>query len=293
MILPGSTKELTSVLTYATDNTPVISGTVYVFAWLEHSIDGYAGLFWDGAAWTAGISTVPEATYIKGGVWAYDLPGSASTSYSGSTVHWIMADAEDDASISTVCSAQEQLILNLTPASIADAVWDEPQAGHTTPTTFGAMESNIRGADGDDLKDVTDKIELIPSADEIAFVTWDIGENITTRLFVSDPDTGNGLINQEAYITLTFQRASDSKYWSGTAWQTASYNLSMTALDEGAQPGVYVYVLSGSTGNTQKDSYVAYATVNNPGVVEGQNFECHASRTPPTVVSRLYESEPN
>jgi hypothetical protein len=202
-----------------------------------------------------------------------------------------MVDNTTDASITTICDHKELMIYTevFSNATVADAVWDELQADHTTSTTFGAIESNIRGPDEDDLKDISDAVEAIPSPTEMSFASWGINENINVKVFVADPVTGNGLTGQASYIDLTIQRASDDKYWNGDTWQVASYNLTMTETDSTNQPGAYKYVLSGSTGNTQQDSYTAYATVDNPGTVTGQNFEIHISRDS-TV--NVYESEP-
>jgi len=68
-------------------------------------------------------------------------------------------------------------------SAIADAVWDEVAAGHTDAGSFGkyldqqisVTESNIRGADSDDLKDISDEIAglSIPTAAAIADAVWD------------------------------------------------------------------------------------------------------------------------
>jgi hypothetical protein len=64
------------------------------------------------------------------------------------------------------------------PIAIADAVADEALSGHTTAGTLGKVvsdidadvdqslsttESNIRGTDGDDLKDISDQIDGVPA----------------------------------------------------------------------------------------------------------------------------------
>lgn len=71
-------------------------------------------------------------------------------------------------------------------ADVADQVWDEARAGHTGAGTYGetlatveanidnldraisTAESNIRGADSDDLKDISDQIDAMPTATENA-----------------------------------------------------------------------------------------------------------------------------
>jgi len=70
-----------------------------------------------------------------------------------------------------------------TAAAIADAVWDEAKADHTGATTFGDLgnkidqvlsttESNIRGADSDDLKTISDQVDGIQTTvDGISNVT--------------------------------------------------------------------------------------------------------------------------
>lgn len=69
-------------------------------------------------------------------------------------------------------SAAIGLLNDLSATQVENAVWDASKAAHTTGTTFGdlgnkidqslsATETNIRGADGDDLKDISDEIGLL------------------------------------------------------------------------------------------------------------------------------------
>jgi hypothetical protein len=53
MITAGNTKELASSVLNLADNSPKISGTVYIIAWIEDDANGYEGKFWDGSTWTA------------------------------------------------------------------------------------------------------------------------------------------------------------------------------------------------------------------------------------------------
>lgn len=293
MIIANVQKDLTSSVVFASTGLPKYYGTVYAIIWLEHPNDGYDGRFWDGSAWATGVQTFPTSTHIKSGVWRYPLPATATDGYSGSYIHWMMADSSSEADITSLSKTNSYHIRSgqpVTASSVEYAVWDAYQDNHTLTGTYGLLESNIRGPDSDDLKDVTDKIEAIPSPTEMSFATWNINENIPITVFVADPITGNGLTGQSSYITLTIQRATDRKYWNGSTWQVASYDLTMAEVDASAEPGVYKYTLSGSTGNTQQDSYTAYATVDNPGTVTGQNIEIHISRDSSV---KVYESEPS
>lgn len=118
--------------------------------------------------------------------------------------------------------------------------------------------------------------------------TWNVGSKITIEVFIGDPNTGLGLIDQESYSDLTIRRDSDSLYWSGSAWLASRTTLTLTQPDSTNEPGRYNFVLS-AAGNTTADRYVAFVTVNNPPLIEGHAVEAHVS-TQQDV--RLYESEP-
>lgn len=116
---------------------------------------------------------------------------------------------------------------------------------------------------------------------------WNIGDPIHIELFVANPLTNQGVTGlTSSEITLNIERASDSKYWSGSAWASTSTDLTMTEDDNGR----YTYTLSAS-GNTQEDRYIVYARVDYPSVfgLDGaETFEIHRSRY---LDVRVYESE--
>jgi len=80
-------------------------------------------------------------------------------------------------------------------AAIADAVWDEAKGDHTAAgstgkalndiesevgtilgrvdQTISVTESNIRGADSDTLKSLSDQIDAIPNSSDVADAVWD------------------------------------------------------------------------------------------------------------------------
>jgi len=118
---------------------------------------------------------------------------------------------------------------------------------------------------------------------------WDIGDDINIELTLNDPVDGTGLTNQQAFITLTIQRVSDFRYWTGSAWSPTPATLSMTQADATYQPGRYFYVLPGTGGNIQADKYVAHVNVDNPPTVQGDAYEVHVSRQ---QAVRFYEAEP-
>jgi len=118
---------------------------------------------------------------------------------------------------------------------------------------------------------------------------WDVGDAINFELFVGDPDTGVGLSGQTSFMTLTIQRDSDSRFWSGTAWVVSRTTVSFTEVDATNEPGRYKYTLSGITGNVIATRYVGHANINNPPTIEGDSYEVHVSRI--TDV-KIYEAEP-
>ena len=106
---------------------------------------------------------------------------------------------------------------------------------------------------------------------------WNIGENIVIDLFVGDPNTGNGLTGQTAYITLTIEKASIGMYWNGSSYSASISSLTMTEVDSTNYPGLYRYTLSGSVGNVTADKYYIHANVSNSPTVEGDSYETHIS----------------
>jgi hypothetical protein len=118
---------------------------------------------------------------------------------------------------------------------------------------------------------------------------WNIAEDIIIDLFVGDPNTGNGLIGQEAFITLTIEKASSGFFWNGTQYGVPLTNLTMAEVDATNSPGLYRYTLTGSTGNAEADKYYIHANVNNSPTAEGDDYSIHISRD--TEV-KTYESEP-
>ena len=74
------------------------------------------------------------------------------------------------------------------PTELSDQVWDRPTAGHVIAGTTGkalldidtdidqslsATELNIRGADSDTLKTLSDEIDVVPTASETSDAVWD------------------------------------------------------------------------------------------------------------------------
>ena len=117
---------------------------------------------------------------------------------------------------------------------------------------------------------------------------WDIGEAINFEIFVGDPNTGVGLTGQTAYLTLTIQRDSDDKYWSGVSWTAPRTELTPSEVDSVNEPGRYLYTLS-SSGNAIATRYVAHANIDNAPTIQADTYEVHVSRE--TDV-RIYEAEP-
>ena len=119
---------------------------------------------------------------------------------------------------------------------------------------------------------------------------WNISEDILVDLFVGDPNTGLGLTGQSGFITLTIEKRSTSLFWNASAFISATpVSLTMTEVSSTNSPGLYRFVLSGTTGNTEAAVYLMHASVNNAPTVEGDTYEIHVSRN--TDV-RVYESEP-
>ncbi|MFA5023449.1 MAG: hypothetical protein WC523_00630 [Patescibacteria group bacterium] len=106
---------------------------------------------------------------------------------------------------------------------------------------------------------------------------WNISESIPIDLFVADPNTSKGLIGQAGFITLTIQRFSDSKYWTGSAWSSTLTALSFSEVDSTNQPGRYLYTLS-AIANSSANKYITHASISNPPIIEGDSYEIHASR---------------
>jgi len=118
---------------------------------------------------------------------------------------------------------------------------------------------------------------------------WGIGEDIIIDLIVADPITGNGLPGQVAFITLTIEKRSISKFWNGSIYVAAPFDLVMSEVDSINSPGLYRYILSGAAGNQESDQYFVHANVSNFPTVEGDDYSIHVSRD--TEV-KVYESEP-
>jgi hypothetical protein len=118
---------------------------------------------------------------------------------------------------------------------------------------------------------------------------WDIGEDIIIDLAVADPITGNGLTGQAGFITLTIEKRSLGRFWNGALYVASPFSLSMTEVDSTNSPGLYRYVLDGTTGNVEVDQYFAHANVSNFPTVEGDDYSIHAVRD---AQVKVYESEP-
>lgn len=119
---------------------------------------------------------------------------------------------------------------------------------------------------------------------------WNVDDDIIIDLFVTDPNTGQGLTGQSSFITLTIEKKSNGRFWNGSSYVVSLYNLSMTEVDSTNSPGLYRYTLDGSTGNAEAEQYFVHANINNPPTVEGDDYSIHVSREVTSV--NVYESEP-
>jgi len=118
---------------------------------------------------------------------------------------------------------------------------------------------------------------------------WNIAEDIIIDLFVADPSTGLGVDGLAGSITLTIEKASTGRFWSGSAYVVSLTSLTMTEVDSTNSPGLYRYTLDGATGNAEADKYYTHANVSSAPTVEGDSYSIHLSRD--TDV-KTYESEP-
>ena len=119
---------------------------------------------------------------------------------------------------------------------------------------------------------------------------WYVGVDIVVDLFVGDPNTGQGLTGQSAFITLTIEKASTGLFYNGTDHVAATpYALTMTEVDATNSPGLYRYTLPAAA-NTEVDKYYMHTSVSNPPTIEGDDYSIHDVRDDHIV--RVYESEP-
>ena len=119
---------------------------------------------------------------------------------------------------------------------------------------------------------------------------WNVGDDIIVDLFVADPNTGQALTGQSGYITLTIEKRSNSRFWNGSSYVVSIYNLLMSEVDATNSPGLYRYVLDGTTGNAEAEQYFMHANISNPPTIEGDDYSTHVSREVASV--NVYESEP-
>lgn len=118
---------------------------------------------------------------------------------------------------------------------------------------------------------------------------WNINEDIIIDILITDPNTGLGLDGQVSYMNVKIRRASDNLYWNGTKWAAGVTELTPSESDSVNEPGRYVYILPGSTGNTSANKYYIYVGISNPPLIEGNDTEVHISRS---TDLRVYEAEP-
>lgn len=118
--------------------------------------------------------------------------------------------------------------------------------------------------------------------------TWNINESILINIFVSDPNTGEGLTGETNNIFITIQRTSDSRYWSGTGWGSSRVELDVAEVDATNSPGRYTYTLP-SSANTSANRYIVYAHIDDSPIIVADSFEMHISRD---LTYKQYESEP-
>lgn len=119
---------------------------------------------------------------------------------------------------------------------------------------------------------------------------WGIGEDLIFDLFVGDPNTGLGLPGKVSVVTLTIEKRSNSLFWNGTAFVSATpVSLSMTEVDSTNSPGLYRYVVAAAS-NLVVEQYFVHANVSDSPTVEGDDYSTHIVKN---TELQIYESEPS
>lgn len=119
--------------------------------------------------------------------------------------------------------------------------------------------------------------------------TFNLNTAVTIELFIMDPSTGSGKTGMVAHTALTIQRASDSKYWSGAAWDAARVELVVTEVSAALERGRYTYTIPAAF-NAVDTRYIAHAVVNDPpDFTDVDSFEVYEVRD---LSINLYELEP-
>lgn len=150
MIIAGQVKDLMGAVHLAADGSQVDSGTIYCVVRLE-SNDGDDGKFWDSNddTWQASPVAWPTGTHTQAGQWVFALPAAATSGKAGDYIHYTFTDNLTEASATTVCGGGEHVVAAEDPLTTSD---------------LSTIESNIRGADSDDLKDISDQIDALTTS---------------------------------------------------------------------------------------------------------------------------------
>ncbi len=150
MLIAGQTKDLMAAVHLASDGSQVSTLTILAIIRLE-SFDADDGKFWDNTAWVVSPAPFPTAIHIEAGQWLYELPAAATAGKVGATVHFTFTDDTDETQATTVCGGAEHFVRSDVPSAldVADAVWDEILAGHTSAGSTGeALDALAQGLVG-------------------------------------------------------------------------------------------------------------------------------------------------
>lgn len=160
MIIANTVKDFIAAVHLAADGSQVATGTIYCVVRLE-SDDVDDGKFWDSNddTWQASPVSWPTATHTQAGQWAFALPAAATSGKTGDTISYTFTDHLTEASATTVCGGGEHHIWTEDPLMTSDlSNLDAAISTRSTPAQITTAESNIRGSDSDDLKDISDEI---------------------------------------------------------------------------------------------------------------------------------------
>lgn len=195
MIISGQEKDLSAAVHLAADGSQVDSGTIYCVARLE-SGDADDTKYWDSDddTWQASPVAWPTAVHTQAGVWVFPLPAAASPSPKiGGSVSYTFTDNLTEGSATTVCGGGEHRIYAEDPLVTADLT---------------TIESNIRGADSDDLKAISDQIDNVSSVSEAADAIWD--EALSGHTGAGSAGEAQNRLDQDLSATESNIRGADS-----------------------------------------------------------------------------------
>ncbi len=110
--------------------------------------------------------TVSDADDLATDVWSEALPGAFGANTAGERV------ATTDDTVGTNLDVVLSTRSSHSAADAADAVWDEPQAGHTTAATFGRfLDVRLQDMAGATFSTATDSLEAIRDRGDAAWIT--------------------------------------------------------------------------------------------------------------------------